>query len=149
MNQNQVNKQEEQTKSLMEEFYEHEVDDGETFHITRHIVKAEQSYKTLDVKILELKEDPQNLDLLFDIIALVFQNIEDIKSGEMIIRDLDLVNYVLANALKADIIKTGQLGLVVYYLDTVNAPSIYYQYAILRICQNLVDCKLYDINLAM
>ena len=47
-------------------------DDGESYHITKHIVKAEQDFKTLDVKILELKEDPENLQLLFDIMAQVF-----------------------------------------------------------------------------
>jgi len=36
------------------------------------------SYKTLDVKILELKEDPNNLELLFEIIAMIFQDSEEI-----------------------------------------------------------------------
>lgn len=65
------------------------------------------------------------------------------------IKDIDVVHYVLANALKANLIKVEQLGLVFYYLETVNAPPIYYQYTILRLCQNIQDCKLFDISLAL
>lgn len=72
-------KPEEQLKtSLLEDFYATEADDGESYHITQHVVKAMGSYKTLDVKILELKEDPNNLELLFEIIAMIFQDSEEI-----------------------------------------------------------------------
>ena len=50
-----------------------------------------------------------------------------------VIKDFDLVNYVLANALKADKIVPQDLGLVIAYLEQVYAPSIYFQYAILRV----------------
>ena len=40
-----------------EKFF-NEVDQGETKHITRHILKNLQDVKTMDVKILELRENP-------------------------------------------------------------------------------------------
>lgn len=89
-------------------------------------MRAEQDFKTLDVKILELKEDPDNLQLLFDVMAQVFQDEDRIRSGEIVVNDFDVVNYILANALKGDLISHEQLGLVMFYLETVQAPSIYY-----------------------
>lgn len=76
----------------------------ESYHITKHIVKAENDYKTLDVKIIELKENPDNLQLLFDIMAMVFNQEDQIKSGEVVLKDIDVVHYVLAKALKANLI---------------------------------------------
>ena len=49
-----------------------EQDGGETFHITKHILRTETDVKTLDVKILELKEDPSNLQLLIDVMACIY-----------------------------------------------------------------------------
>ena len=89
-------------------------------------MKAETEVKSLDVKILELRENPDNLHLLFDIMAQVFQYADEIESGSLVIKDLDVVHYILANSLKANLIKHQQLGLVFYYLMTVKAPSIYY-----------------------
>ena len=43
-----------------EKFY-NDIDQGETRHITRHIVKSSYDVKTLDVKIMELRDDPDNL----------------------------------------------------------------------------------------
>ena len=48
-----------------------------------------------------------------------------------------MVNYILANALKADKIEAGDLGLVMHYLEVVQAPAIFFQYGILRVHQNL------------
>ena len=83
---------------------------------------------------MELRENPDNLQLLFDVLALIFQYEEEIKLGKMQIKDIDIVHYILANSLKANLISVEQLGLIFYYLDTVTAPPIYYQYAILRLC---------------
>ena len=44
-----------------ERYYTKEADDGETAHMTRHIVKNNNDVKTLDVKIMELREDPDNI----------------------------------------------------------------------------------------
>ena len=66
--------------------------------------------------------------------AQVFQQEDLIRSGQIVLKDIDIVHYVLAKALKADLIQHEQLGLVFYYLETVEAPSIYYQYALLRLC---------------
>jgi len=43
-------------KSETQLFYEEEADQGETRHITRHMVKNSLDIKTLDVKIYELRE---------------------------------------------------------------------------------------------
>ena len=43
---------------------------------------------------------------------------ELMESGEEI-KDFDLVNYVLASALKADLIEPIDLGLVLSYLEVV------------------------------
>lgn len=59
------------------------------------------------------------------------------------------MNYVLASALKADKIEPHNLGLVLSYLGEVNAPSIYYQYAILRVHQNLHKVRLVDIAITL
>ena len=42
------------------------------------------------------------------------------------VKDFDLVNYILAAALKADKILPDTLGLVIVYLEAVEAPSIYF-----------------------
>ena len=103
--------------------------------------------KTLDVKILELREDPSNIKLLYDVMAIICYQAEELKNQE--IKDFDVVNYVLASALKADKIQPQNLGLVLSYLGEVNAPSIYYQYAILRVHQNLHKVKLVDIAITI
>ena len=103
--------------------------------------------KTVDVRINELRDDPSNIKLLYDVMALICANIETLKDDG--IKDHDVVNYVLASALKADQIEAKNLGLVMNYLNDVNAPSIYYQYAILRVHQNLHKVKLIDITLTL
>jgi len=72
---------------------------------------------------MELKEDADNLELLLTVLSMVVQEFEYQTEP---IKDLDLVNYVLANALKGDLVPPDSLGLVMLYLDTVDAPSIYY-----------------------
>jgi succinate dehydrogenase/fumarate reductase flavoprotein subunit len=47
--------------SHVEKWYEVEADQGETKHITKYVVKNMQDVKTLDVKILELRENPDNI----------------------------------------------------------------------------------------
>ena len=54
-------------------------------------------------------------------------------AGDAKLKDFDVVNYILAAALKADKISSDDLGLVLVYLIEVQAPSIYFQYAILRV----------------
>jgi len=59
----------------------------------------------LDVKIFELREDPSNVDLLVEVLASICFYIEsNAEQPEILqpIKDLDLVNYVLASALKID-----------------------------------------------
>lgn len=105
----------------------------------------QREVKTLDVKMQDLKENPNDLELLYDVMAMVHLQAEELAARGQTIPGLDVVNYVLAAALKADQIAPSQLGLVLCYLETVNAPPIYYQYAILRVHQNLQDCRLLDI----
>ena len=65
--------------------------------------------------------------------AMIYVQHEELEEAGEMIKDLDIVNYVLANALKGDQIPPEELGLVLSYLDVVQAPPIYYQYAILRV----------------
>ena len=57
---------------------------------------------------------------------MIYENFEELMENEVEIKDLDLVNYILAAALKADKIKPEDLGLIIGYLELVNAPSIYF-----------------------
>ena len=66
------------------------------------MIKNAQDVKTLDVKIMELREDPSNLDNLFAIISMIYENYYELEETDTEIKDFDIVNYVLANALKAD-----------------------------------------------
>ena len=50
-------------------------------------------------------------------ISIIYENIEYFKESGEIIKDFDLVNYVLAAALKADKIPAIDLGLVLVYLE--------------------------------
>jgi hypothetical protein len=43
----------------------------ETQHINRHFIKTGQDVKTMDVKIMELRDEPDNLQLLLDTMALI------------------------------------------------------------------------------
>ena len=72
---------------------------------------------------MELKENADNLELLLTIISMVIHEFPYLTEPP---KDLDLVNYVLANALKADKVPPDSLGLVMMYLDVVRAPSIYF-----------------------
>ena len=51
---------------------------------------------------MELREDPSNLDNLFAIISMIYENYYELEETDTEIKDFDIVNYVLANALKAD-----------------------------------------------
>ena len=64
-------------------------------------------------------------------------------------KDFDVVNYVLAAALKADKLEPENLGLVMTYLILIDAPDLYFQYVILRMSQNLGSLKLYDISMLL
>ena len=135
--------------SDVEKWYEQEADQGETKHITKYVVKNMQDVKTLDVKILELRENPDNIQLLLDVISFIYDQQEQLIEAGEVIKDFDLVNYVLASALKADKIEPHDLGLVIAYLEQVYAPSIYFQYAILRVHQNLSKVKMIDIAMTI
>jgi len=82
--------------------------------------------KTMDVKIMELRDEPDNIRLLLTVLSMICQDIDEIKGRGDEIKDFDLVNYILANALKADKIEAIDLGIVILYLETVDAPSIYF-----------------------
>jgi hypothetical protein len=45
----------------------------EHMHIHKHVIKNMQGVKTLDVKIMELKEKADDVELLVSIMAMVFQ----------------------------------------------------------------------------
>jgi hypothetical protein len=47
-------------------------------HIQQHVFRNMQGVKTLDVKIIELKEQPDNVELLISILAMVFVEFEQI-----------------------------------------------------------------------
>lgn len=81
--------------------------------------------------------------------AMIYEESETLMARNERIKDFDIVNYVLASALKADKIAPQDLGLVLAYLEIVQAPPIYFQYAILRVHQNLQDVKLIDIALTV
>jgi hypothetical protein len=40
-------------------------------HINEHFIRTQYDVKTLDVKIYELREDPQNIKLLYDVMAMI------------------------------------------------------------------------------
>jgi hypothetical protein len=114
-------------------------------HVNKYIIRTLEDVKTLDVKIMELRDEPGNLDLLLDVMGMICADAESlVQKGEMI-KDFDIVNYILANALKADQIKGQDLGLVLMYLENVFAPPIYWQYAILRVHQSLHEQKLIEV----
>lgn len=83
------------------------------------MVKNSLDIKTLDVKIYELRESPDNLQLLLDVISMIYEQHEEIRAGNENLKDFDIVNYVLAAALKADQISADNLGLVLVYLMEV------------------------------
>ena len=58
-----------------EQFY-NKPDHSEEKHINRHLIKNGHDVKTLDVKIMELREQPENLDLLFSIMAMIYSEQE-------------------------------------------------------------------------
>jgi hypothetical protein len=64
--------------------------------------------------------------MLYDVIAIIYRDYDIlIKQGRMI-KDFDVVNYILACALKSDKIEPENLGIVIEYLNLVEAPSIYF-----------------------
>ena len=66
----------------VEKFYTQDWDQGETLHITKYIIKNSMDVKTLDVKILELRDDPDNIQLLLDVISIIYeQGQELIEAG--------------------------------------------------------------------
>ena len=65
--------------------------------------------------------------------SMIYEQHEELVAGNEQLKDFDVVNYILAAALKADKISPDDLGLVLVYLMEVRAPSIYFQYAILRV----------------
>lgn len=71
-------------------------------HIHKHVYQNWNDVKTLDVKILELREQPDNVDLLISILAMIFSEADSLMEKGEEIKDFDIVNYVLAKALKAD-----------------------------------------------
>jgi len=111
------------------------------------ILNSSMSEKSLDVKIYELRENPSDVDLLVDVLAYLIYTIDMMIEEDNMkpIKDIDLVNYVLASALKIDQVPPKHLGLVMAYIDKVNAPSLYFQYAILRVHQHISEVRLYDI----
>ena len=89
---------------------------SEFAHINKYFIRTMEDVKTLDIKILELKEDPSNLELLYDVLCMIIEHINttlETGSEQEHIKDFDMVNYILANALKADQINALELGLVV------------------------------------
>jgi hypothetical protein len=115
-------------------------------HINKYIIRTLEDVKTLDVKIMELRDDPSNMELLLDVMGMVCADAELIAEKGEVIKDFDIVNYILANALKADQIRGSDFGLVLQYLEIVYAPPIYWQYAILRVHQKMDEQKLVDIS---
>ena len=83
---------------------------------------------------MELQENADNVDLLLTVLSMILEEFPDLTEP---IKDHEVVNHVLGHALKGDKIPAGDLGLVLTYLETVQAPSIYFQYAILRVHQNI------------
>lgn len=57
---------------------------------------------------------------------MIYEQSDEIINGDEKIKDFDVVNYILAAALKADKISPDDLGLVLCYLMEVNAPAIYF-----------------------
>ena len=41
------------------------------------MVKSSLDVKTLDVKIYELREEPENLQLLLDVISMIYENMKN------------------------------------------------------------------------
>lgn len=51
----------ERKMSETEKWYTQDMDQGESSHISKHIILNSNDVKTLDVKILELTENPNDL----------------------------------------------------------------------------------------
>ena len=51
--------------------------------------------------------------------SMIFEYEEELLRADAPIKDFELVNYILAAALKADKIPAIDLGMVLTYLDTV------------------------------
>lgn len=63
---------------------------------------------------------------MLDVISIIYDKHDEIVEAGEAIKDFDLVNYVLASALKADKIEATDLGIVIAYLEVVQAPSIFF-----------------------
>ena len=109
----------------VEKFYA-EQDGGETAHWTKRMVSSSYDVKTLDVRIMELRDDADNIELLLTVLSLILEEAGLPASSREPVKDFDLVNYILAAALKADKIPPENLGMVIVYLEAVDAPSIYF-----------------------
>jgi hypothetical protein len=57
--------------------------------------------------------------LLYDVMAIIYRDYELLIHKGELIKDFDVVNYILACALKIDKIEPENLGLVFEYLNLV------------------------------
>ena len=87
---------EEYERQLMEK------DQQEMMDRNKHYLMNLRDTKTLDVKIMDLREDPSNVDLLLQVLSRIVMESEIIREEGEGVKDFDIVNYILANALKAD-----------------------------------------------
>ena len=61
-------------------------------HINKYIIRTLEDVKTLDVKIMELRDDPSNMELLLDVMGMICADAELIAEKGEIIKDFDIVN---------------------------------------------------------
>ena len=65
------------------------------------MVKSSLDVKTLDVKIYELREEPENLQLLLDVISMIYEQHEELAAGDAKLKDFDVVNYIFSRCSKS------------------------------------------------
>ena len=63
----------------MEDYY-NDAEFAEMSHINEHYIRTQNDVKTLDVKILELREDPSNIKLLYDVMAIISYQADELRN---------------------------------------------------------------------
>mmetsp|Transcript_8608 Transcript_8608/g.14548 ORF Transcript_8608/g.14548 Transcript_8608/m.14548 type:complete len:127 (-) Transcript_8608:938-1318(-) len=103
---------------------------------------------SIDQKIAAMKKNPEDPNLLYDALSHLV-SIMDENFDPKSIHDMDVVMYVLAAALKSDIIHSKAYALVISFIDQLKVPPIYHQYIIMRVMQKMPDMTLEEIALSV
>ena len=111
------------------------------------MIHSLQCGRTINTKFNELKENADNVELLYNIMAhLIHEHLQNVQIHKQYMEELEGVLYILAGALKSDNIDAEALTLTVNFLSSVQAAPIYFQYALLRTGQKISNLDLWDIS---